>query len=160
MVTQFVLRVPLNIVCYVWRVPLTFVKAQLESLFINILMLMFKFARFTIFASLWHWYFFQLLLHTNFKKSTAPLLLLYNTPELRPVIFSFYLNNFNTPVDQKKPAEVETCMIDPCYNLYHWVPDGMTPCSHTCLGGTNIVLMLVLLSQDTGLSNNQALNLE
>ncbi|KAH3841186.1 hypothetical protein DPMN_114644 [Dreissena polymorpha] len=37
--------------------------------------------------------------------------------------------------DEAKPAEKEVCMVEPCYDQYHWVPVGMTACSHTCLGG-------------------------
>ncbi|CAL1528734.1 unnamed protein product [Lymnaea stagnalis] len=37
--------------------------------------------------------------------------------------------------DQKPPVS-EQCDLEPCYNDYKWVPRGLTPCSRSCLGGT------------------------
>ncbi|XP_045216235.2 ADAMTS-like protein 1 isoform X1 [Mercenaria mercenaria] len=58
---------------------------------------------------------------------------------VRCQVFLWYLNDFSDLPDEDcnetKPAEYETCMVEPCYDLYEWVPDGMTECSHTCLGG-------------------------
>ncbi|XP_035828509.1 ADAMTS-like protein 1 [Aplysia californica] len=37
--------------------------------------------------------------------------------------------------DRKPPAN-EVCSLEPCYDNFQWVAQGMTPCSRSCLGGT------------------------
>lgn len=58
---------------------------------------------------------------------------------VRCQVFLRYLDDFvdlpDEDCNETKPVESEPCMLEPCYDLYEWVPDGMTPCSHSCLGG-------------------------
>ena len=45
-----------------------------------------------------------------------------------------------------KPEEYEKCEVDPCYDQYKWVPDGVTSCSRSCLGGKNLINLFELKS--------------
>lgn len=51
-----------------------------------------------------------------------------------------YYNHVN-PLDPKPPVS-ELCKLAPCYNDYKWMPRGMTPCSRSCLGGTQVIIRM------------------
>ncbi|XP_052792523.1 ADAMTS-like protein 3 isoform X1 [Mya arenaria] len=60
---------------------------------------------------------------------------------VRCQVFLRYLDDFVDLPDEDclehevKPDQYEACMVEPCYDMYAWVPIGMTECSRTCLGG-------------------------
>lgn len=90
---------------------------------------------------------------SNWGKCSATCGESYKTRYVRCQVFLPLLGDTVDMADSEcyesyKPPTTEPCSVEPCYKNFRWETRGMTPCSRSCLGGTQETLLECVNQED------------